>query len=472
MTPSVLSRAERWGIFRFSVIGHLLTSPPADQSCQDMLMLLAQKSWLHPITGKPFQIGFSTLERWYYAARREQDPVRILRNRGRGDRGRSRALDPVCTQTLQALYAAHSDWSIQLLYDNLKAQCAATTPSYATVRRYMEQQGMVRKPRANTLSAGALLARTHRDQFEVRSFEVEQAMALWHLDFHQGSLRILNTRGEWQKPQLLGILDDHSRLACHFQWYWSESAENLVHGLSQALQKRGMPRALMTDNGAAMLAEEVTQGLARLGILHQTTLPYSPYQNGKQESIWGQIEGRLLPMLRDEPQMNLATLNHYTHIWLEQAYQRQSHSALGMTPQERFMLAPSVGRPRPNTQTLLHAFRIEATRKQRRSDGTIALEGTRFEVPSHYRHMPTNTVRYPRWDLGNVSLVDPHTGETLCPMYPLDQSLNAQTPRRRYPVEPRTPVQTAPQRAPLLQKLLDDHARTGMPTPYITQEDR
>ena len=52
----------------------------------------------------------------------------------------------------------------------------------------------------------------------------------------------------------------------------------------------------MTDNGAAMVAEETTNGLALLGVLHQTTLPYSPHQNGKQECFWGQIEGRLLPM--------------------------------------------------------------------------------------------------------------------------------------------------------------------------------
>ena len=41
----------------------------------------------------------------------------------------------------------------------------------------------------------------------------------------------------------------------------------------------------MSDNGAAMTATEITEGLARLGILHQTTLPYSPYMNGKQEVL-------------------------------------------------------------------------------------------------------------------------------------------------------------------------------------------
>jgi putative transposase len=32
----------------------------------------------------------------------------------------------------------------------------------------------------------------------------------------------------------------------------------------------------MSDNGTAMTAVEITEGLARLGILHEKTLPYSP----------------------------------------------------------------------------------------------------------------------------------------------------------------------------------------------------
>jgi transposase InsO family protein len=50
--------------------------------------------------------------------------------------------------------------------------------------------------------------------------------------------------------------------------------------------KRGLPRALMTDNGAAMLAEETAAGLDRLGVLHQTTLPYSPYQYVALKNMW------------------------------------------------------------------------------------------------------------------------------------------------------------------------------------------
>jgi hypothetical protein len=36
----------------------------------------------------------------------------------------------------------------------------------------------------------------------------------------------------------------------------------------------------MTDNGGAMIAEEFTEGLQRLGIVHEKTLPYSPRPSG------------------------------------------------------------------------------------------------------------------------------------------------------------------------------------------------
>jgi putative transposase len=109
---------------------------------------------------------------------------------------------------------------------------------------------------------------------------------LWHLDFHQASLKVLDAQGCWYTPLACAILDDRSRVCCHLQWYGAETAQNLVHALTQALLKRGLPRALMTDNGAAMLAEETREGLARLGVAHQTTLPYSAYQYVAPENMW------------------------------------------------------------------------------------------------------------------------------------------------------------------------------------------
>ena len=166
---------------------------------------------------------------------------------------------------------------------------------------------------------------------------------------------------------VLAILDDRSRLCCHLQFYMAETAECLVHGLTQALMKRGLPRALMTDNGAAMLAEETRQGLQRLGIQHETTLPYSPYQNGKQEAFWGQLESRLLELLRGVENLKLAFVNQAAQAWAEQDYQRGNHSEIKTTPLQRMLNGPDVSRPTPDSDFLRLAFTRRLSRTPRRS---------------------------------------------------------------------------------------------------------
>jgi hypothetical protein len=119
---------------------------------------------------------------------------------------------------------------------------------------------------------------------------------------------------------------------------------------------------------------------------------------------------------------------------------------------------------------LRQAFRIEVVRTQRRSDGTVSLEGTRFEIPSRYRTLQRLHLRYARWDLGRVDLVDERTGVTLCPIYPLDKSAHANGERRRLAVPPVPPATPVPGIAPLLRQLLDEQAATGLPPAYLPKE--
>jgi hypothetical protein len=262
------SKRDRWAHLRFSIIGPLLAAPPAPGELMQALAALAAKSWRHPMTGLDVCFGVSTLERWYYAARCASDPVAALRNRLRSNRGRFPSLAPQAIETLTLQYREHPGWTLQLHVDNLRAARASPdspVPSYQTVRRFLMAHAMFRQARPKRATDGALAARDRLDRLEVRSFEVDHVGGLWHLDFHHASRKVLTRSGTWVKPMLLGVIDDRSRLVCHLQWYLDETAESLVHGLSQAFMKRGLPRALMSDNGAAMLAEETAGGLARLG---------------------------------------------------------------------------------------------------------------------------------------------------------------------------------------------------------------
>jgi putative transposase len=480
------NRHQQWAHLRFSIIGPLLAAPPARGELQAELEKLAAKAWLHPVTEEPVRFGVSTIQRWYYTALAEKrDPVGVLRRKIRCDAGQQPVVNPELARLLEAQYAAHPRWSYQLHVDNVRAVVLSEPPrygrmpSYSSIMRYMKSHGWIRKSicRGKT-TAGMQRAQARLDSREVRSYEVTHTNGLWHLDFHEGSHKLLNPAGEWVRPQLLGIMDDHSRLVCHAQWYWTQTTQDLVHGLSQAFLKRGLPRALLTDGGGAMNAAETQQGLQRLGIVHDRTLPYSPYQNGKQESFWGLVEGRLLAMLENCTDLTLAFLNEALQAWVEMEYQRRIHSETGQTPLDRFLQSPNVSRPCPSLEDLRLAFTQETMRTQRRSDGTISLEGIRFEIPSRFRHLPRLAVRYASWDLRYVHLVDPRASSVLARLYPLDRARNADGLRRSL-----EPITTAPADragpqdpiAPLLRQLLEDYSATGLPPAYlpkITQEEQ
>lgn len=475
-TPAV---HELWAHFRFSVVGHLLASPPRRGELQRAIEQLAARTWAHPVTREPVRFGASTIERWFLEARRShQDPVGALRKKVRKDQGLQVTLGDPLRRALLAQYGAHRSWSVQLHFDNLVAAAEAKAelrpvPSYSTVRRFMKANGLVKRRRLSSArTAGVEAAEARLDELEVRSYEAEYVHGLWHLDFHNGSKKVLTPRGELAVPLLLGILDDRSRLACHLQWYLGEeTAAILTHGLSQAFQKRSLPRALMTDGGSAMKAAETREGLARLGILHEMTLAHSPYQNGKQENFWTQVEGRLLAMLEDVADLTLDVLNDVTQAWVEHEYNRKVHSEIGEPPLSRFLAGPEVGRPSPDSAALRLAFTRGEARTQRRSDGTVSIEGRRFEVPSRYRHLERVHVRYAEWDLTVVHLVDERTGSALSRLYPLDKTRNASAARRT--LEPlavkghMAPVPPATGVPPLLAKLLAKQAASGLPPAYL-----
>ena len=109
-----LSTAERWAYFRHLVIGTLLIAPPEPGQLRAALLELNRKAFIHPVTGAPVRVGFSTLEKWYYAARSGDDPSVQLRRKVRKDAGQQRAVSELLVAAMQAQYAAHPTWSYAL----------------------------------------------------------------------------------------------------------------------------------------------------------------------------------------------------------------------------------------------------------------------------------------------------------------------------------------------------------------------
>jgi hypothetical protein len=124
---------------------------------------------------------------------------------------------------------------------------------------------------------------------------------------------------------------------------------------------------------------------------------------------------------------------------------------------------------------LRQAFCADDRRTQRKSDGTISIDGRRFELPSRYRHLDQVTIRRASWDLRWVHLVDERTGAVLCRLYPLDKAANADGERRTLDaLAPASVTATPPAPAipPLLARLVAEQQGTGLPPAYLPKDER
>ena len=239
----------RWARLRFAIIGPLLSAPAEAGELAARIEALAARAWRHPSTGDTIRFSGKSIERWYYAARNEQDPIRALERKVPKHAGTHPSVTVEVAEAIRTLRKQHPRWSYRLVHDNLVALGRerpelGVLPGYATVSRFMKHHGLGKHRR---------LRRHEREPGfvprERRLFEVAHVHGLWHCDFHDAKRKVVSASGEWVTATLFVVLDDHSRLCCHAQWYVGDgNTESFVHGLCQAFAKRGLPRALLSDS--------------------------------------------------------------------------------------------------------------------------------------------------------------------------------------------------------------------------------
>jgi len=122
---------------------------------------------------------------------------------------------------------------------------------------------------------------------------------------------------------------------------------------------------------------------------------------------------------------------------------------------------------------LQFCFTVQQRRSQRKSDGTIQIDGVRFEVPSRFGHIQHLWVRYQSWDLSHAFLVDRNTGNLLAKIYPQDKHKNADGLRKPRNLPAPLPKNTDIDNPipPLLRKILSDYAASGLPPAYLPKND-
>ena len=179
-------------------------------------------------------------------------------------------------------------------------------------------------------------------------------------------------------PSLAGknVLNIIQRLILFgLSFFLSENLEAFLNAFKQALLKRGLPRKLYVDNGAAYRSRQLEHICAQLAIALIHAKAYQPQGKGKIERFFRTVRMQLLPTLATD--MSLDALNAAWHAWLNGYHQRR-HSATGCSPWQRFAEHMQCLRCVPDN--LKDHFRVVARRTVAK-DRSLTLDGRLFEAP-------------------------------------------------------------------------------------------
>ena len=158
--------------------------------------------------------------------------------------------------------------------------------------------------------------------------------------------------------------------------------DTLIETFRAAFYKRGVPCALYVDNGSIYSSKEIIQICARVGCLLHHTPVRDGAAKGKVERFFRTVRDQFLA--RELDLSSLDALNRQFTLWVEEHYNAQVHSILGMSPLDRFALDRKWVRFLPPNEANDELFFDEAQR-QVKNDNTFSLLGRRLEAPRDLR---------------------------------------------------------------------------------------
>lgn len=347
--------------FRFGVICDLVNGVQLASGEQEQLLRdKCARKWQIPFSNKT-RVSRSTILRWMRVYKNSNNCLEALYPAARSDRGQSRALDQDTALSLIALRREMPKATIKQLIQQMHRR-RLVVPwgrlSPSTVYRFLRRHGLNRPTTA---------------PIDRRKFEAELPNELWQSDVMHGPR--VQADGKNRKAYLIAIIDDHSRLITHGQFYLSEKLSCCLDCLEHALLRRGLPRKLYVDNGAAFRSRHLEHVTAALGIALIHAKPYQPQGKGKIERFFRTVRGDFLSGFKGT---TLYDLNEAFDLWLTHVYHQRKHSATGQSPFARFTTKLQCLRPAP--QNLKDHFRLR-TRRRVAKDRTVTLNGRLFEAP-------------------------------------------------------------------------------------------
>lgn len=349
---------EQIAVFRFGVIHELIGGARLTRDEKRRLIRdKCARKWVIPFSART-RISEKTIYRWIRCYRKSGGRIESLYPRKRDDQGKFRKLDQETVEVILNARRQNPDLVVPQLLSRLKLSALIPqTTGLSTIYRVLHQHNLMHH---------------RRPPEDRRKFEARQPNDIWQSDVMHGPKVVVNQRK--RKTYLIAFLDDHSRLIVHAGFYLSENLSSFMDAYFKALSKRGLPRKLYVDNGAAYRSHRLEFTCASLAIALIHARAYMPQGKGKIERWFRFIRSSFLPTA---DLSCLEGLNQSLADWLETYHQRK-HSATGMTPFDRYSRNLACIRPAP--QNLQDHFRKAVFRKVAR-DRTVSLDGNLFEAP-------------------------------------------------------------------------------------------
>lgn len=350
---------EEIAAFRFGVIHELVCGANLEPAEKRRLVLdKCARKWIIPHSNRT-RISENTIYRWIRRYQESGGKIQSLYPRPRVDQGKSRKFDDDTILVIIKAREQQRNIPVPMLLADLKRRLLVPARmGLTTIYRILHQNGLIEKAEAPE---------------DRRKYEAEHPNDIWQSDVMHGPMVAVNQRQ--RKTYLIAFLDDHSRLIPFAQFYLSEGLDSFMDAFEKALAKRGLPRKLYTDNGAAYRSHKLEFTCASLSIALIHARPYRPQGKGKIERFFRSIRAAFLPQADTS---TLEQLNRNLAQWLETVYHQRPHTATGTTPFERFTRHLACVRKAPEN---LKSYFRKAVHRTVARDRTITLDGNLFEAP-------------------------------------------------------------------------------------------
>jgi putative transposase len=324
--------------------------------------------------GLPRQFTWRTIQTWY--SRYKKDGITVMQNKTRSDKGKVRKvpLEDVAEAVQKILpKLRHPAPRLSIVYRLCIEEGLLTRSQIApnTFRRVVKQYELLKPDEECANKVRLAFAKAHANE-------------MWQADTLCGPFVRIN--GTPVQTRLIAFLDDASRVCCHGQFFPAENVDTLIESLRAAFYKRGVPHSLYVDNGSIYTSKEIIQICARVGCLLHHTPVRDGAAKGKIERFFRTVRDQFLS--RNLDLSSLDALNRQFTSWVEEHYNAQIHSVLGMSPLDRFALDRKWLRFLPPNEANDELFFVEEERHVR-ADNTFSFKSLRWEAP---RHLPDRTI--------------------------------------------------------------------------------